>query len=382
MTQIPLSKLLYDDTLDLQKLKKAEIGTLDDLARAILLDRGSATSVTEMRARLAKIKQMILNWAPRDQKRLVDRWTAGSDPKALILTDLERQKYKLVGIEDLLKEQGDEDLLLELESDEDPRTALELLHSISDSASVLRRRQIKSRYVRYTETKRREAERKAAMELTMKQKADQAINSILYGVDAKLRRGENSSVNNLGVQLSPVEGRVELTPQNQIDKTMATVEAADHLLRLAETVPRLTKNQQLAVDFLKEVRATNETTFKAIRKRLAPHLQQSCRLTTTGQMVHGSSCPDSELKGSDLIQLFRLSMVEIQPATRHAMRVLLQKGLTNPDVDYLWVLNQSSVGRGLDGKTQWRQKGTGNATKQPKKGTVHLGKPEPSSSSQ
>ena len=199
------------------------------------------------------------------------------------------------------------------------------MHASSSTASTLRQRQIKSRWIRVQALRRKQETNRPDQIEKQKQTADQAISTLLYGLNNQVRSCETCDVKTLQPVRTAVEGQRELTPQGQMKKTVATVKTCDHLIRLAEAEPRLAKNQQLAVDYLKEVRASNRFTFEGIRKRLEIHLKSKCRLESQGQFIHSTVCSDTELNGPELLDLFHYGMVKLQPAVRHAMRLLLER---------------------------------------------------------
>lgn len=252
----------------------------------------------------------------------------------LILNQKERDLDAKVKITALLRETGDDDILGEISEEDSEDVALGVMYSICDSASVNRKRQIRARYVRMETLNRKNIQHKRAAFDHQAKQADHAINNILYGITQRVERAARSTADSLKVDVSPLEQRVELSPQVQLDRALDTVKAADHLLRLGGAAPKLTSNQQLAIDYLKEVRASNEATFKTIRDRLEIHHRAGCKISQEGQVIHKKTCTDQELSGTDLLQSFRYGMSEIQPATRHAMRVLLGRPLTNPLLDY------------------------------------------------
>ena len=342
-TTLTLETLLTDTSVDIKKLSTARIGNLADLA-AKILTKPITTSVGEQRKLLMELKSTVLSWSKRDRKRLIDRTSTGAyNLDDLILNLDQRNLFEKAGIQDVIKEPGDDDLLAELNDSDDEDTTLELLHLMADSASPLRKRQIVTRYARRAAAKKRLMEEKAKQSQDAKKRADQMINSILYGVNSKVENCCETKTKSLKVDLHALEGATELTVQNQITKAFETVKAAEHMLRLGEAEPRLGKNQQLAIDYLKEVRAKNRETFQAIRERLRPHVSAGCKISPGGQLVHMSECTDQDLDSPDLIRGFCYGMTELQPAIRHALRVLFQRELNNISLDYNWVLTRSRI---------------------------------------
>ena len=147
---------------------------------------------------------------------------------------------------DCLREQGDDDILLELQETDDEDTTLELLHLMADTASLLRRREIITRHARRAAEKRKLAETRAEADRLAKSRADQMINSVLHGVKTKLDRCAKTQTTTMEVKTKPIEGQTALTVQKQVDHTLAVVNAAEHMLQLAEQEPGITKNQHLA----------------------------------------------------------------------------------------------------------------------------------------
>ncbi len=387
-TTLDLATLLTDASIDITKLKKSEIGNLGQLAVAILEKEPITfnTSVGTLRELLKDLKQTVTSWSERDQKRLISRYGTGTiDMKDLILTSRQRSLYRKIGINDCLKEIGDDDILEELDDSDDPDTILDLLQLIVDSASPRRKREIITRYARRASKRKKQQELQLESDRQAKRAADQMINSILFGVKAKVDRCAETTTKTLEVETKPIEGITELTVQSQIDKTLTVVNAAEHMLRLAEREPRITKNQQLAVDYLKETRAKNLQTFETIRNRLEIHASSGCKLTTAGQIVHNNQCLEQTLTTKSLLEGFVYGMTEIQPAVRHAMRVLLGRELVNLNVDYAWVMTQDRIPK----PERFIKKGNQNKTSNKKHSVTdrgskaesinHQTKPQPSS---
>ncbi len=82
---------------------------------------------------------------------------------------------------------------------------------MADSASPLRKRQIVTRYARRAAAKKRLMEEKAKQSQDAKKRADQMINSILYGVNSKAENCCETKTRSLKVDLHALEGATELT---------------------------------------------------------------------------------------------------------------------------------------------------------------------------
>ena len=177
--------------------------------------------------------------------------------------------------------------------------------------------------------------------------AEKAKNTILYSIEQKTRACQETSAK-LTPELTAQEGVVELTPQSQLDSALDVVKATDHIIKLynsERTVgkPRLTMSQNIAVSYLKSMRERNVRTFDHVLKLVTVHSKGGCKLTKSGELIHSPKCTDTATNGSELIRVFQLGMMELQPALRHAMVAFFSRDLRTPSVDYAWVLTRTSA---------------------------------------
>ncbi len=109
-TTLTLETLLTDTSVDIKKLSTTRIGNLADLA-AKILTKPITTSVGEQRKLLTELKSTVLSWSKWDQKRLIDRTSTGAYNLDDLILNLEQLNlFEKTGIQDVIKEPGDDDL--------------------------------------------------------------------------------------------------------------------------------------------------------------------------------------------------------------------------------------------------------------------------------